>query len=347
MQSPLFRAGPLSVGDLLDWAVRLYRARFGKLILTTAIFLVPLGLISSLISGQTMTSYLNIFMTALQDPGSLADQQQVLRELQGSNQWLSLTYLLIPLGIAANGLVTLALAYQSIAAIHHREVGIGESIRLALRSFWPWLGMTFAVYAAYIGVGILVLIAIFIVAFFLALVAGSFMAFGGLASGGEPGYAAFAGLMVGIFCLYVGAVIVITAPFVYLSTRWAVAMPLLVDQSLGPLEVLSESWKLTAGHVRRSIGYVVLLYLFYGIIYVALMAIAFAAAGLTLTSSTLASVAIFSIVGALVPVLWQPLAVAAYVMLYYDLRMRNQGYDLELRIQQLETEVERAAYPSA
>ena len=116
MQSPLFRAGPLSVGDLLDWAVRLYRARFGKLILTTAIFLVPLGLISSLISGQTMTSYLNIFMTALQDPESLADQQQVIRELQGNNQWLSLSYLLMPLGIAANGLVTLALAYQSIAA---------------------------------------------------------------------------------------------------------------------------------------------------------------------------------------------------------------------------------------
>ena len=139
MQSPLFRTGPLSVGDLLDWAVRLYRARFGKLILTTAIFLVPLGLISSLISGQTMTSYLNIFMTALQDPESLADQQQVIRELQGNNQWLSLSYLLIPISIAANGLVTLALAYQSIGAIHQREVGIGESIRLALRRFWPAL----------------------------------------------------------------------------------------------------------------------------------------------------------------------------------------------------------------
>ena len=39
--------------------------------------------------------------------------------------------------------------------------------------------------------------------------------------------------------------------------------------------------------------------------------------------------------------LWQPIQSAAFVALYYDLRMRNQGYDLDLRIQQLETEVGR------
>ena len=46
---------------------------------------------------------------------------------------------------------------------------------------------------------------------------------------------------------------------------------------------------------------------------------------------------------ALLPILWQPLAIAAYTTLYYDLRMRNQGYDIELRIQQLEAEVARDA----
>ena len=33
-------------------------------------------------------------------------------------------------------------------------------------------------------------------------------------------------------------------------------------------------------------------------------------------------------------------------MLYYDLRMRKQGYDLELRIEALETEVTRATNPT-
>jgi hypothetical protein len=38
-------------------------------------------------------------------------------------------------------------------------------------------------------------------------------------------------------------------------------------------------------------------------------------------------------------VLWQPLNVAAVVLLYYDLRVRKEGYDLALRVERLEAEV--------
>lgn len=342
MQSPIFRAGPLSVGDMLDWAVRIYRARFGKLILTTAIFLVPVGILSGIISGQTMTSYLNIFLAALQNPGTLPDEN-VFSEFQGNSTLLTLSYLLMPFSIAANGLVTLALARQTMAAIHQQDLGVWESVRLTLGRFWAWVGMTLTMYAAYIGVAIVLVIILFFVLFAFA-VAGGLIAFSGFGQDSEPGFIAFAGMMVALLCLYVGGLVTMFAPFIYLSTRWAVAMPALVDQKLGPIEALGESWKLTKGHVRRSIGYVVLIYLFYGVIYTALMTLAVSASAFALTSSTLASAAIFGVTGALLPVLWQPLAVAAYVMLYYDLRMRNQGYDLELRIEQLEAEVARAAY---
>lgn len=342
MQSPIFRAGPLSVGDMLDWAIRLYRARFGKLILTTAIFLVPVGILSGIISGQTMTSYLNIFLAALQNPEALTDEN-VFSELQGNSTLLTLSYLLMPISIAANGLVTLALARQTMAAIHNQELGLGESIRLGMKRFWAWVGMTLTLYAAYIGIAIVLLIIFFFVLFAFAI-AGGLLAFSSFGQGSEPGFTAFAGMIVTLLCLYVGGLVTILAPFVYLSTRWAVAIPVLVDQALGPLEALGESWKLTKGHVRRALGYVVLIYIFYGVIYTALMTLAVSVSAFALTSSTLASAAIFGVTGALLPVLWQPVAVAAYVMLYYDLRIRNQGYDLELRIQQLEAEVARAAY---
>jgi len=346
MLSPIFRAGPLSIGDLLDWAIRLYRARFGKLILTTAIFLVPIGVLSGIISGQTTTSYLQILLRAMQDPEILADRQ-LFADIQGDNSTLiTLSYLLMPLSIAAGGLVSLALTRQSLAAVHNQELSIGEGIRLGLQRFWPWLGMTLATYAVYVGVIILVAIILFIVFLFLAVVASGFMNVGNW-EGSQPGVVGFAGLLVGVFCLYVGMFILMFSPFVYLSTRWAVAIPILVDQNIGPLEALSESWKLTKGNVRRSVAYVVLLYLFYGIIYAAFMTIAVFVSSLTLTSNMLASVAIFGAVGAVLPILWQPIASAAYTMLYYDLRMRNQAYDVELRIQQLEAEVERGAYASA
>jgi hypothetical protein len=349
MQSPLFRAGPLSIGDLLDWTIRLYRARFGKMLLIAAIFMVPLGLLSGLITGQTMTSFLTIFLEALQNPEAMADPTAFA---QAQGDMTTLSYLLTPLGIAINGMVTLALTVQVMAAIKREELDAWTSVRQGMRHFWSWVGMTFATYAAYIGIGVLVFIVFFIGAFFLAVVAGGFFAFftDGISSssGDEPGFATVAGLVVGVVCAYAGALAIFFAPFLYVGTRWAVAVPLMIDQGMGPLEALGESWQLTKGHIRHAMAFVVLLYLFYGILYVAFMALAFAASGLALTSasSPLASVAIFSIIGALAPLFWVPIATAGYVMLYYDLRMRKQGYDLELRIEALETEVTRATNPT-
>ena len=348
MQSPLFRAGPLSIGDLLDWTIRLYRARFGKMLLTAAIFMVPLGLLSGLVTGQTMTSYLTIFLEALQNPEAMTDPT-AFAQAQGNITTLS--YLLTPLGIAINGMVTLALTVQVMAAIKREDLDAWTSVRQGMRHFWSWVGMTFATYAAFIGIGIMVFIVIFIGAFFLAIVAGGFFAFftdGVSTSASEPGFATMAGLVVGVVCAYIGVFVLFVSPFLYVGTRWAVAVPLMIDQGMGPLEALGESWQLTKGHIRHSMAFVVLLYLFYGILYVAFMALAFAASGLALTSasSPLASVAIFSLIGALAPLFWTPIATAGYVMLYYDLRMRKQGYDLELRIEALETEVTRATNPT-
>ena len=348
MQSPLFRAGPLSIGDLLDWTIRLYRARFGKMLLTAAIFMVPLGLLSGLVTGQTMTSYLTIFLEALQNPEAMTDPT-AFAQAQGNITTLS--YLLTPLGIAINGMVTLALTVQVMAAIKREDLDAWTSVRQGMRHFWSWVGMTFATYAAFIGIGIMVFIVIFIGAFFLAIVAGGFFAFftdGVSTSASESGFATMAGLVVGVVCAYIGVFVLFVSPFLYVGTRWAVAVPLMIDQGMGPLEALGESWQLTKGHIRHSMAFVVLLYLFYGILYVAFMALAFAASGLALTSasSPLASVAIFSLIGALAPLFWTPIATAGYVMLYYDLRMRKQGYDLELRIEALETEVTRATNPT-
>jgi hypothetical protein len=38
-------------------------------------------------------------------------------------------------------------------------------------------------------------------------------------------------------------------------------------------------------------------------------------------------------------VLWAPLAAVAVVLLYYDLRVRKESYDLALRVERLEAEV--------
>ena len=82
-----------------------------------------------------------------------------------------------------------------------------------------------------------------------------------------------------------------------------------------------------------------LVYLFYGVIYVAIMALGFGLSAAVVNTSSLASVIVFAVISAILPLLWQPIQMAAQVMLYHDLRIRNESYDLEMQISQLEAEV--------
>ena len=56
---------------------------------------------------------------------------------------------------------------------------------------------------------------------------------------------------------------------------------------------------------------------------------------------------IFAGVTALMTVLWQPFYMAANVLFYMDLRVRQENYDLELRLQQLESSQTCSGFCSA
>lgn len=340
MHAPTIFARPLSIGDMLDWSIRIYRARFGKLMLTTAIFFVPLGLISGVVTGQTMTGYLNIFLAAMQNPDVMLDERALSTLSNQDGMLASLSCLLMPLSLLATGVVSLALVHQVVSTIRNEEATVKESLQIGWQRFWSWLGMHLAMSIAFVGVAIalailFVIASVAIVAIFSSAVGSSVE---NLDSGG---IAAMSGLLFGLFCFYAIAMLLVFGPFVYLYSRWAVAIPGIVDQRWGSIEALQESWTLTRGHLWRTLGYNLLLLLLYIILYAALMSLGFGLAAFVLTASPLASTIVFAVIGAILPMLWQPIQMAAQVLLYYDLRMRNEGYDLEMRLNQLEAEVRR------
>ncbi|MBV7336114.1 hypothetical protein KFU94_49340 [Chloroflexi bacterium TSY] len=65
MQKPFTTSGPMSLGELLDGAFRLYRERFGILVLTAAVFLVPMGILSSILLSNVFGAYMNLFRSIL------------------------------------------------------------------------------------------------------------------------------------------------------------------------------------------------------------------------------------------------------------------------------------------
>lgn len=342
MQTPVFFSRPLTIGDLLDWTIRIYRARFGKLILTTAAFFVPLGIVSGIVSGQSMTGSLNIFMTLLQNPELVPDEQTFSTFQQSEGMIAFLWLVLMPLTLVAYGVVSIALTDQSLATVRQEEIAIGSGLRTGIRRFWGWVGMNLVIMLAVFGIMFaLVMVLVLLGGAVAFLFAGSAI-FSGLEGAGSEAIA-IAGAFFAIICFYALFFILLFGPILYFYTRWSVALPSLVDQAIGPMDALRTSWALTKGNVWRALGYNLLIYLFYGVIYSVLMALGFGLSALVISSSTVASVVIFAIISALLPILWQPIQIAAHVMLYFDLRIRNESYDLELRIQQLEAEVAQDA----
>jgi len=328
----------MTIGDLLDRTLRLYRAHFGKQILTAAIFLVPLGLISGMINGQVMTGYVNVILAAFQNPGAFPEEQFLSTMSGGQDTLSSLACLIMPLSLVATGIVTLALTYQSLGALRNQEPTIMESVKVSWNRFWSWLGMSLMMGIAFFGLMIAIVIIMAIVGFMLAFIFGGMLSVFENVPAGD-GIAAGIGVIVAIICVYGLVLAAIFGPLAYFYGRWAVSIPGIVDQRWGAVESLQESWTLTRDHAWRCMGYVVLLYLLYGVFYMVFLALGFGISSMVITTSSLASVIVFAVLGAVFPILWQPIQIAAHVMLYHDLRIRNESYDLEMQIAQLEAEV--------
>lgn len=133
---------------------------------------------------------------------------------------------------------------------------------------------------------------------------------------------------VGIICIFIVAIPYISV----LSTRWSVAMTSIIIEDIGARESLKRSWSLTEKNAWHALGtlfiaglLVYLLAQFPGIAFI------FAAQQFQVLSRVgLAASTLLEQLGSLVST---PFSIGALVILYYDLRVRNEAYDLELAIQ--------------
>jgi hypothetical protein len=149
-------------------------------------------------------------------------------------------------------------------------------------------------------------------------------------------------------CLSFVAVLALVVPLIYLYVRWFVATPAIVDQRVGPVTALRTSWRLTKGNALRISGYGLLLFTL-SFVVVSLpvsllqwLAIVVAGSGGSVAITTALTIA----ASALLSVLWQPLFAIAVVLLYFDLRVRRESYDLTLRLAELEAELAQGQPPA-
>jgi hypothetical protein len=126
------------------------------------------------------------------------------------------------------------------------------------------------------------------------------------------------------------ASILLLIPGIFLAVKWCVTFAAIVAERAGPFSGMGRSWELTRGHWWRTFGTLVVLGLISLVLYVAVIA---GLGGLIAANDTMSEVTYATLLTALTIVLYAilyPLAASIITVIYYDLRVRNEGFDLQL-----------------
>lgn len=130
-----------------------------------------------------------------------------------------------------------------------------------------------------------------------------------------------------IFCL---------VPGVFLFAMWSVSPAALVTEQLGPVAALRRSFRLVKGRFWPVLGAIVLGYLLYIVVSQIVGAITSVFTFMGAMNEAQFSFLPTVVGSALVSVVSAPFLAAMVTIIYFDLRVRKEGYDLELMASDLE-----------
>ncbi len=265
---------PRGIGEILDTAVGLYRARFTRLVAVAAFVVVPVQAISAI-----------VLLSAQPDRYSLSVTGAATPQYDTSSFGVQLAAFVV---VALVGVLSSALVVATCtrvvadAYIATTSAAPEHSVREAFRSLRPRV-------LAVVGISLIVLL----------------------------------GEIVGLALCFVGVLF----PLIF----FAVALPVLILERVGVTAAIGRSVTLTRAHAMHVLGLVLTAQLLGVVVNGAL------AEGIRLVfrsgGTTTAIVIGQSITNAIAGVLTTPFIAAAVVALYFDLRIRDEAYDIQLLMQ--------------
>jgi hypothetical protein len=138
-------------------------------------------------------------------------------------------------------------------------------------------------------------------------------------------------MTIGLILAFVALII----PGIWLYAAWSVAIPCLLIERRGIFRALGRSRRLVKDRWWPTAGVILVATIMVSLVAGALGAALVAIAGVSQESSVLLSVATVSLAGAISGILTEPFRASAVTVLYYDLRVRREGYDLHVLADQL------------
>lgn len=295
---------PLSVGEILDRSFGLLRTRFGALFLVgLACFIVPVLLMVTSLAGFAQMTQL----TPGAPPGS--PQMELVLRMFARFAWVGLV------AFAAYVVARGAWVHIVSEGILGRTPGAGTALRRGLGIALPMAGLGLLEGAIFFGI-------------YLALAIPMALTFPMMARGGSAGAAVMVGVVV------IGGL----ALFIWVFTGFYVAAAALVlDVPTRVFGALEHSWSLCRGR-RGAIILIVFVLAVFGLIVQLAVTFGFGAVGSTVGAGphAMGPIALLTFgITALLQVVLIILGNVIQTVMYYDLRVRKEGLDLELMAQSL------------
>lgn len=305
MQSPPagLRLRPLRVTELIDTVFSLYRQNFWLFLAVIALVQVPYQVIADLLGLTAPSRNLH--------PGA----GKALTSAQLHTLLVALVGLLVIAAVLTVINIAVVVPLQTAAftkAVADRFLSIptsaGDCYRFAVRRW----GALIVLGLIYLALAVAALVVLGAVTTLLVLLLGR---------GG------------GVLAVLVALVGIVGAVMVYV--RLVVATPSLVLEGLRPWEAIQRSWRLTSGHAGRVFGVLlslVLVELLIGLALGILVGVGVSAVG---GASSAAGTVVGDVATLVVAVLVAPILASGLTLLYFDLRVRKEAFDLELLAQQI------------
>jgi hypothetical protein len=291
----------MSIADLIDEIFRLYRKNFGLLFGIAALVSIPPT--AAFAVGSSLMGPLNpaAASVAPADPANLVTAGIAL--ILGGLLLLITFPLLV-------GAITEATARRYLGQL----TSIGASLRVGLAGYWRLFLGYLVVFLAVLGISLLATIGIFGAIVMITGGSGALVAAGVIA-------------LIAVFIAWMAAL-------VWLTVTWTFLPQAVVIEGIGALAALRRSARLVVGARWRVLGINLLLTII-GVILLSLPSgiIALLIEPLPLPFNL--SVAISQLVPALAGIAFYPIQLGIGALLYYDLRVRKEGFDLALAAERL------------
>ncbi len=294
---------PMGFGEILDASVRLYRGNFIALVVA----FLPVT-VFYLLNNVFSAYYLGAGNVFSMEPAYAAPDYNILT-------LLLVFLLLLIIQLAVYPVAMGALIKVASDSVLQPPASIKEAYKFSLRNILG-LVLTNVIMALILSV-VIVIVLIIPLGVFAAVFAYAFMT--------APLGSLSAMLGVLLIALILVALFLLIPAFVW--TRWITAFPVMVNERVFYFDALSRSWELVKGRTLVTFAILFVMHLIPTII----QGTAFL---FRLSSST--NVFVITVgAGLLVQAFLMPLVNCTRLIIYFELRARKEGFDVERRVEQL------------